>query len=386
VKISFKKVTFAFLDGTLFSIEKIDHGETEGLVAKIKKGKSKVDSFHIQTSFGSETEIRDSLRIPIHSIEDIIPSLSQVGPREWFDAETGEVLSLQEVVMKYSEELPISSKLASPLPERLEKILRQLPVYFIQTQRLLSEHTFDPQNYRARRPSRFKSRSVVELWSAEMASKIQEKLEESGALAASLDRQFPSTLLRAELPGEANEDRIREIYSEQTDYRNRLMRAGLMKEEEPVDLPPGQIDQSELKVLWFYFRDVTQKFAVFEVLLPKIELFQEIINSRFLLKTFSVDREQGFKFQNGRGDSIPATALSSGEQHELVLAYELLFKVKEGSLILIDEPELSLHVTWQHKFLEDITRISELVDLDFLIATHSPAIIYNRSDLMVELK
>ena len=34
--------------------------------------------------------------------------------------------------------------------------------------------------------------------------------------------------------------------------------------------------------------------------------------------------------------------LSSGEQHELVLAYDLLFKVKEKSLVLIDEPELSL--------------------------------------------
>ncbi len=52
---------------------------------------------------------------------------------------------------------------------------------------------------------------------------------------------------------------------------------------------------------------------------------------------------------------------------------------------MIDEPELSLHVTWQHKFLNDIERISKLADLDFLIATHSPSIIHDRRSLMVSL-
>ena len=37
------------------------------------------------------------------------------------------------------------------------------------------------------------------------------------------------------------------------------------------------------------------------------------------------------------------------------------------------------------KFLDDITRISDLIDIDFLIATHSPSIIHTRTDLMTEL-
>ena len=37
------------------------------------------------------------------------------------------------------------------------------------------------------------------------------------------------------------------------------------------------------------------------------------------------------------------------------------------------------------RFLEDITRIANLADLDFLVATHSPSIIHNRRDLMVKL-
>jgi len=45
---------------------------------------------------------------------------------------------------------------------------------------------------------------------------------------------------------------------------------------------------------------------------------------------------------------LKLTDLSSGEQQEVVMLYELLFCVQPGTLVLIDEPELSLHVVWQH--------------------------------------
>lgn len=54
--------------------------------------------------------------------------------------------------------------------------------------------------------------------------------------------------------------------------------------------------------------------------------------------------------------------------------------------MLIDEPELSLHVGWQVEFLKDLQEIIELADLDILMATHSPDIIQDRWDLTVELK
>jgi predicted ATP-binding protein involved in virulence len=60
--------------------------------------------------------------------------------------------------------------------------------------------------------------------------------------------------------------------------------------------------------------------------------------------------------------------------------------VKEDSLILIDEPELSLHITWQEQFLDDIKQITELSGLDVLIATHSPQIIGTHWNWTVELK
>jgi predicted ATP-binding protein involved in virulence len=132
--------------------------------------------------------------------------------------------------------------------------------------------------------------------------------------------------------------------------------------------------------------DVDQRLGVFDELLKKVELFKEIINTRFLYKRFTLDKSRGFVFTNDKGVVLPATALSSGEQHELVLAYQLIFKVQSKALILIDEPEISLHVTWQHMFLDDLMRISKLVNLDFVIATHSPSIVHKRTDLMVPLE
>jgi len=66
--------------------------------------------------------------------------------------------------------------------------------------------------------------------------------------------------------------------------------------------------------------------------------------------------------------------------------YELLFKVRKDSLILIDEPEITLHVAWQEEFLRDLQEMTRLSSFDVLIATHSPLIISDRWDLTVELK
>ena len=77
--------------------------------------------------------------------------------------------------------------------------------------------------------------------------------------------------------------------------------------------------------------------------------------------------------------------LSSGEQHELVILYELLFRAKSNSLILIDEPELSLHVAWQERFVKDLEETARVSNFRAIIATHSPEIIGDRWDLTVEL-
>lgn len=123
-------------------------------------------------------------------------------------------------------------------------------------------------------------------------------------------------------------------------------------------------------------------------------LLLDLINERFLFKSLDlrVDDinmlEVGFfRFIADDGDNsfLSGSALSSGEQHLFVLYYYLLFKVQPDTLVLIDEPELSMNVVWQRNFLKDLQRIVKLRKFDVLVATHSPQIIHDKWDWMVAL-
>jgi predicted ATP-dependent endonuclease of OLD family len=69
--------------------------------------------------------------------------------------------------------------------------------------------------------------------------------------------------------------------------------------------------------------------------------------------------------------------LSSGEMQLIVIIVHLVFCElrKESSVFVIDEPELSLHISWQEKFVDAILQASP--STQFILATHSPAIISN---------
>lgn len=105
-----------------------------------------------------------------------------------------------------------------------------------------------------------------------------------------------------------------------------------------------------------------------------------------MYKRITFDKDRGFIFHSLDNDYIPIASLSSGEQHELVLLYELIFKVEEHTLLLIDEPEISLHIFWQQQFLTDILNICKLSNVKAIISTHSANIISNNWDLTVDLE
>jgi predicted ATP-binding protein involved in virulence len=165
-----------------------------------------------------------------------------------------------------------------------------------------------------------------------------------------------------------------------------LINAGLLDKDENQNFQiPEKIDFSTKNVLSVYVEDVEDKLHIFDDLAQKIELMKRIINQRFSYKQITISKDKGFTF-TCNGNTLSPEKLSSGEQHELVMLYELLFKVEPNSLILIDEPELSLHVEWQVNFLKDLQEITEIANIDVLLATHSPGIIHDRWDLTVELK
>jgi len=270
-------------------------------------------------------------------------------------------------------------------PEWLEAVRKQVPVRFIQTQRLFSSENHRPVRKVAESPAT-STQPAVEKYAKELAGIISAKLAESAELSQSLDRTFPVRLVSGNAPLALNTEELRQRLSKLEEKRERLTAVGLLDQDNDADFQiPTQIDETKRSVLSIYVNDAEKKLDVFDDMADRIELFRNIVNRRFLYKQMTVNREKGFIFTTSDNKPLPSSALSSGEQHELVLLYELLFEVKPGSLILIDEPELSLHVAWQQQFLKDLQEITKLSSIDVLIATHSPQIIHDRWDLTVEL-
>lgn len=70
--------------------------------------------------------------------------------------------------------------------------------------------------------------------------------------------------------------------------------------------------------------------------------------------------------------------LSSGERQLIYILLRVALSNKDKSktaIILMDEPEISLHVNWQSNFIKQLTLLNP--DAQFIIVTHSPAIIMN---------
>lgn len=127
----------------------------------------------------------------------------------------------------------------------------------------------------------------------------------------------------------------------------------------------------------------TVKHLTDDVLAPQRE-FQRIIDSMYrgnkhlILGGPRSPRAYGaFPIEVEIGDrAIPLKSLSSGEKQLLQILLEVLSSGNNS--VIIDEPELSLHVNWQQQLVTSMRRIND--DCQLLLASHSPEIMAEVSD------
>jgi predicted ATP-binding protein involved in virulence len=104
-------------------------------------------------------------------------------------------------------------------------------------------------------------------------------------------------------------------------------------------------------------------------------------------KTLSFDPSANLRVAIGEetGDRS-ITSLSSGERQLVVILTHLAFnpQAKRANVLIIDEPELSLHLRWQELFVDAVTTASPGVQV--ILATHSPSIIKGRIESCVDVE
>jgi predicted ATP-binding protein involved in virulence len=193
--------------------------------------------------------------------------------------------------------------------------------------------------------------------------------------------------LHAPYPIMSKKEAVSEL-SQLEKEREFLRNTGFIKVNQKLPLGPNpkhiKDDVQHLRAITLHVRDSQEKYQLFELLRQKILLLQEIINDLFLDKTFSINYENGFEIIR-LGKIINISKLSSGEQHQIILYYDLIFNSEPGTLVLIDEPEISIHIEWQRQFLKNLQKISTIINCNFIVTTHSPDIVNDKWNLIVQL-
>ncbi|MEG2936114.1 MAG: ATP-binding protein, partial [Clostridium sp.] len=96
------------------------------------------------------------------------------------------------------------------------------------------------------------------------------------------------------------------------------------------------------------------------------------IDLKVHLKEISSGNELVPLFENSKGKTFDINSLSAGEKQLYLRALALYFLDINDSIILIDEPELSLHPKWQKSIMKVYENIG--YNNQLIVATHSPFI------------
>ncbi|MGP3034479.1 AAA family ATPase [Serratia ureilytica] len=233
--------------------------------------------------------------------------------------------------------------------------------------------------------------TIIDLCASKLRKLMEAAQDESAELSQKLDATFPIRLFeRLEQQKRFSSENIEMRLKGIQDKRRQYMSYGLINSE--YDLMPEKstsLNSSNeyLGVLELYIEDALGKLLPFEMLYQKIDLFESVLKEKILaFKRVDINRDSGFSFKNFNNDIIDRNVLSSGEQNQIVLLFNLIFELASQKVILIDEPEISLHVAWQQTFLDSLKKIQKINKYEkVIIATHSPQVISKNWSLTFDL-
>lgn len=106
----------------------------------------------------------------------------------------------------------------------------------------------------------------------------------------------------------------------------------------------------------------------------RISMFYDTVNRLFAKtgKTIKIDPNTNHLIFMDEEEMIPLYKLSSGEKQLLVILLRVFLMEEQSYILLMDEPEISLHIEWQYKLFEEIRRLNP--NCQIITSTHSPSL------------
>jgi len=141
------------------------------------------------------------------------------------------------------------------------------------------------------------------------------------------------------------------------------------------------------RTLAYFLRELLRSYEASRPQESAIEAFAAVVNA-YLAGGPGAEKSLRFDklrlkveiWHDALQKALPFSSLSSGEKQIVSVFSRLLLDFDRRYLILIDEPELSLSIEWQKRFLPDILKTSSCEQL--IAITHSPFVFENELDVL----
>lgn len=293
--------------------------------------------------------------------------------------------------------------------KELRNVIPPLPVRFLSSERLFHDPLKDIYSFdllvQPDECDLTENKSRGEIFADSFRRRLDGVLTDYAIISHKIDTTFPVHLMDyITSQGEKFEryTHLKQSFSDLDDKRKVLEKRDFLsfrnwypKEKVPFDPANKKLKSVQLlsyqDFLQKYLEEQREKYKVFDWMNDRCHTLEEIINNLLIYTRIRIRKDTGFAFYNlnkssGQYHELDVSQISSGEMQQIVMYYDFLFNCDPGTLVLIDEPEISLHIVWQEQYIEKLQEINAVNKLNFLVATHSPYIINTFANLAYDLE
>ncbi len=314
-------------------------------------------------NYSRNTLIRAATGVKPIKAEEFYDALTSLVPIVWLP------VSRRLPIREYEEDRYVGAQLLESVDLHLHELLERLFHYHSGLNTQLSElyKKFEQQVLSVILYSR--EHDQLNLILNSMPSKLPTTTEKKQLLGA---------FKAAGLLDEQMRGRISEHFAAAEDVLKRIDKSGKFgwDFEDILVVPLIRRTQAMVK----YARELEEDR---ERIFAYLRLYEKTVNSYLNDKSIEVSESGQLELTSTSSSNLNPRLLSSGEKQILILLTEALLQAENPMVYIADEPELSLHVTWQEKLLESLVTLGD--NMQIIVATHSPDIVGNYQDKVIDL-
>lgn len=294
---------------------------------------------------------------------------------------------LKQVILRFLKRQTDGTKMIKILDERLKQYNEQYEILYFPTFRRIEEDlnklmAFSSEEFsllEEKKEDLSKYGELIKFGMSDVEITIKNLLDEINKKSISSFNQMTAILLKQYVNNDFENNALNSVSFDINNLEISLDRVGSEIESSYKDkiielVKSEKIYDADNRYLLNFMKNLVKSHDPLRIIDKKIEDFVKVCNNYLVNKEYVYDAsEVTLEIANNIDKRvIPLTNLSSGEKQIISTFSKIYLEYKKDFIILFDEPELSLSIDWQRKFLTDIMDSNHCKQL--ICVTHSPFI------------